>query len=178
MAAEDKNKHVIRLERDNDDYILPKNFFDILVLRFFPVISLTYLASIIGIAAISGEFIQYLFLDRKAYLMGILLVFWVSVPAIVWILLVGNPMLTHVADIWYKILSGLLMVTIGLSYVLFPEAKLYGLREYFVLSIPIFILIYLIFVRDNLSKLLVYPLNALGFCALIWGMFMGAVISV
>ncbi len=176
VADDNKDKHIIRIERDTDDHILPKNFFDILVLRFFPVISLTYLASIISIAISSGDFVQYMFLDRKAYLMGILLVIWASGPAIVWILLVGNPLLKHVADIWYKILSILLIVTIGLSYVLFPEAKLYGLREYFVLSIPIFILIYFVFVRDNLSKPLVYPLNALGFCALVWGMFMGAVI--
>lgn len=176
MTEKERYQHIIRLERDTEDYILPKNFFDILVHRFFPVISLTYLASVISIAISSGDFIQHMFMDRMAYLMGILLVLWVSGPAIVWILMAGNPLLTHVADLWYKIIAGLLIVTISLSYFLFPEAELYGLREYFVLSIPIFILIYYVFVRDKLPLVAVYPLNAVGFCALFWGAFMGAVV--
>ena len=176
MSDKEKTQHIIRLERDTADYILPKNFFDVLVHRFFPVISLTYLASIVSIAVSSGSFIQYLFLDRMAYLMGMLLVVWVSGPAIVWILLAGNPLLNNIADLWYKVLSGLLVLTITLSYFLFPEAELYGLREYFILSTPIFVLIYFVFVCDNLPQVAVYPLNALGFCALIWGAFMGAVL--
>lgn len=176
MTEKERYQHIIRLERDTEDYILPKNFFDILVHRFFPVISLTYLASVISIAISSGDFIQHMFMDRMAYLMGILLVLWVSGPAIVWILMAGNPLLAHVADLWYKIIAGLLIVTISLSYFLFPEAELYGLREYFVLSIPIFILIYYVFVRDKLPLVAVYPLNAVGFCALFWGAFMGAVV--
>ena len=176
MSEKDKYLHVIRLERDTKDYILPKNFFDVLVRRFFPVISLIYLASLVSISISSGDFVQHMFMDRMTYLKGIFLVLWVSGPAIVWILMVGNPLLLHVADMWYKILSALLVVTIALSYFLFPEAELYGVREHFVLSTPIFILIYFVFVRDNLPLPAVYPLNALGFCALIWGAFMNAVI--
>lgn len=176
MTEKERYQHIIRLERDTEDYILPKNFFDVLVHRFFPVISLTYLASVISIAISTGDFIEHMFMDRMAYLMGILLVLWVSVPAIVWILMAGNPLLSHVADLWYKIIAGLFIVTISLSYFLFPEAELYGLREYFVLSIPIFILIYFVFVRDKLPMIAVYPLNALGFCALFWGAFMGVVV--
>ena len=176
MSEKEKYQHIIRLERDTNDYILPKNFFDILVHRFFPVISLTYLASIVAIAVSTGDFIQYMFMDRTAYLMGILMVIWVSGPAIVWILMAGNPLLSSVADLWYKILAGLLVVTISLSFFLFPEAGLYGLREYFILTTPIFILIYFVFVRDKLPLIAVYPLNALGFCALIWGAFMGVVV--
>jgi len=176
VSEKEKYQHIIRLERDTKDHILPKNFFDILVLRFFPVISLIYLSAIFSIALTSDDFLTYMFLDRKAYLMGIFLVLWVSGPAIVWVLMAGNPLLTNVADMWYKILSGLLVVTIALSYFLFPEAKLYGLRAYFVLSTPIFVLIYYVFVRDKLHPMAVYPLNALGFCALFWGAFMGAVV--
>lgn len=164
-----KAPHIIRLDRDTEDHILPKDFFDILVHRFFPVISMTYIASIIGISMNKGAFIHHLFFDNTAYMMGIFIVVWVSGPALTWIFLRGSPLFYHVADLWYKILSGLMVVTISLSYVLFPEGDMLGLRFYFVLSVPVFVLIYYFFVRGGLPPVAAYPLNALGVCMLIYG---------
>ncbi len=169
-----KKQHIIRLDRDTEDYILPKDFFDIFVRRFLPVISLTYLISIIGVAGSKGDFIYYIFKDQIAYVLSVFVVLWVSGPAIIWIVLNGSPLFKHVADLWYKILAFIMIVTISLSHFLFPEADIYGLKVYFVSSIPVFILIYIFFVKEWLPEFLSYPLNVLGFCALIYG----AVISV
>ncbi|MGH1376397.1 MAG: hypothetical protein ACRBCK_08625 [Alphaproteobacteria bacterium] len=164
-----KQEIVIRLERDGGDHLLPKHFFDIIVHRFLPVISLTYLGSIFSVALNKGDFLHYLLFDNTAYVMALLVVLWVSGPAIIWIFLRGSPMFRHVADLWYKIIAGLMVITISLSYLLFPEGTLYGLRIYFVLTTPVLVLIYLLFVKGRLPSIASYPLNALGFCALLWG---------
>ncbi|MGH1456957.1 MAG: hypothetical protein ACRBDI_09265 [Alphaproteobacteria bacterium] len=167
--AKKKYEHVIRLERDTDDYILPKDFYDILVNRLLPVISLTYIAAIIGISASKGDFIHYMFEERTAYMMALFVVLWVSGPGIIWILLHGSPLFNHVADIWYKILAALMVLTLAVSFILFPEANIYGLRLYFGMSIPVFVVIYLFFIKGGLPEIASYPLNALGFCALLYG---------
>ena len=69
----EKQQYTIRLDRDAEDRILPEGFFDIIVHRFLPVLSLSYLASIIGISINKGAFIYYMFQDSTAYTMGLLL---------------------------------------------------------------------------------------------------------
>ncbi|PCK00401.1 MAG: hypothetical protein COA45_01065 [Zetaproteobacteria bacterium] len=164
-----KKQHIIRLDRDVEDRILPEGFFNIIVHRFLPVLSLSYIVSIIAISISKGAFIYYMFQDSTAYTMGLLIVLWISGPGLVWVLLHGSPLFHHVADLWYKILAGLMIITIALSYILFPEADVYGLRIYFILSVPAFVLIYFLFVKDILPKVASYPLNAMGFCALLYG---------
>ena len=161
-------EHVIRLKRDNSDYLLPKNFFRILVRRFFPVMSLVYLISIFCIAVSSRHLVHYLLYDNMAYLRGILVVLWCIAPAVVWIFLVTNPIFSHIANLWFKILAGLLQLTICLSYFIFPEMEMYGMRSYLILSFPAFFLMYYLLVIDPLPLEVVYPINALGVCALIW----------
>lgn len=68
-----------------------------------------------------------------------------------------------------------MVITIALSFFLFPEADVYGLKVYFVLSVPVFILIYYFFVKDLLPRVASYPLNALGFCALLYGAFVNLI---
>ncbi len=170
-----KQQYTIRLDRDAEDRILPVGFFDVIVCRFLPVLSLSYLISIIGISISKGAFFYYMLQDSTAYTMGLFVVVWVSGPAIMWALLHGSPMFRHVAKLWYKILAGIMIITIALSYVLFPEADIYGLRVYFILSIPIFVMIYLLFVNAMLPRILSYPLNALGFCALLYGAFVNII---
>lgn len=172
--AKKKTTHIVRLERDTEDRILPKGFAQLLVNRFLPVMSMTYIASIIGIALSKHQIIKYLFWNNSAYLMSLFVVIWLSGPAIIWVLLHSNPLLTHVAELWYKILSGLMVVTLALSFYLFPEGDMYGLRAYFIMSVPLFVLIFYMFVRDGLPAFYSYYLNAAGFCAL----FYGAVINI
>ncbi len=162
---------VIRLERDAQDHILPKDFFEVLVHRFFPVLSITYIASILIIAIGVGKlsFLQYIFLDSKAYMMALLVVLWVAGPSFVWVLVRSHPLMSSVAELWYKVLSGLMIMVVMLSFFLFPEGQMYGLRIYFALSIPVFVMIYFVLLKDKLPPLTSYPLNAAGFCALVWG---------
>ncbi len=166
---------IIRLERDAQDHILPKDFFHVIVHRFFPVLSITYLASILVIAIGVGKisFLRYVFLEPKAYMMAILVVLWVAGPALVWVLVRSHPIIGSVAELWYKVLSGLMILVVMLSFFLFPEGQMYGMRIYFALSIPVFVMIYFVLIKDKLPPLASYPLNAAGFCALVWGLSVG-----
>ncbi|MCB1782791.1 MAG: hypothetical protein KDI13_02240 [Alphaproteobacteria bacterium] len=167
--VDQKDKIVVRLARDNADHLVPAHFYDILMHRFFPVLSLTYISSVVGIAAKQDSFLHYMFADRKAYLMALFVVLWVAVPGVIWIFLKGNPVQTYVADIWYKILAGIMVVTLMLSFVLFPEADIFGLRLYFVASIPAFIMMYFFFVKSGLPPLAAHPLNMAGLGMLVYG---------
>lgn len=164
-----KNQHTIRLERGGADRLVPKNFSDILMHRFFPVVSLTYVSVVLAIAVEKHNLVRYLFQNNIAYVMGLFVVLWVSVPAIIWIFLKSNPMLSHVADVWYKILAFIMVITVMFSFLLFPEAEIYGLRLYLVTTIPVFIVIYYFFVKGGLPALASYPLNFMGLMMLLWG---------
>jgi hypothetical protein len=170
-------RQVIRLNRDNSDYLLPKHFFSVLVRRFFPVMSIIYLTSIFCISVSSGNFKLFLFYDNTAYFRGLLVVLWCAGPAVVWILLGANPLFRNMANLWYKILAGLMQFTICMSYFMFPEMEMYEMRTYLILSFPAFFLIYYLFVVDPLPYEIVYPLNALGVCALIWAMSVEAIMA-
>jgi hypothetical protein len=170
-----KQYQVIRLERDGQDHLLPKNFFEILFHQFLPVLALVYIASVIGIAAQKDDVLHALQKDKIPYEMGLVMMLWVSGPAIAWIFMKGSIMLSHVADIWFRILAFLMVMTMTLCYVLFPEGQIYGLRLYFVLTIPIFLIIYAFMVRGLLPKAAAYPLNAIGFCVVLYGALINVV---
>ena len=58
-ARTDKGPHV-HIERGAKDRILPKQFIRVLTRRYFPVLSLTYVSSVIGIAYKKGHMEHYL----------------------------------------------------------------------------------------------------------------------
>lgn len=166
---------VIRLERDGEDRLIPKGFGEIIVHQFFPVLSLGYIASVFGISANLGNMSRFLLHDRTAYEMAILVAIWVAVPCLAWVFIRGNPGLRHLADFWYRVIAILMTVTMVLVLLMFPEVKKYGIQLYLVLSIPIMIINYFFFIKAMLPQLVIYPLNALGFCALFYGLLIGII---
>jgi len=159
----------VELERDAPDRLLPKDFREIMTRRYFPVLSLTYVASVTGIAAEKGHFIHYLFEDKTAYVMALLVALWVSIPAMLWIILKGSHLFHQVAEDWYKIVAGLMTLTLLMSYVLLPEAGMFGLRVYFAATIPVFFVMYFFFVKGGLPPMAAHPLTALGITFLFYG---------
>ncbi len=159
----------IRLERNAPDRLLPKDFKEILTRRYFPVLSLTYISSVVGIAAQKGDFLHYLFEDKSAYAMALFVPLWVSVPAVLWIVLKGSHLFYHVADIWYKITAVIMALTLLVSFILLPEANILGLRIYFVATIPVFFVMYFFFVKGGLPAIAAHPLSALGMSFLLYG---------
>jgi hypothetical protein len=159
----------IELERGAPDRLLPKDFVEILTRRYFPVLGLTYVGSVIGIAAQQGDVVFFLFNDKLAYIMGLFVALWVSIPAILWIILKGTPIFREVADVWYKIVAAIMVVTLLMSYVLLPEMNPYGLRVYFAATLPVFVVMYVFFVKGGLPAVAAHVLSALGLSFLIYG---------
>lgn len=159
----------VQLERGAPDRLVPKDFAEIMTRRFLPVLSLTYLSALVGIAAEKGSVIHFLFEDRSAYTMALMVAGWVSVPAIIWIILHGNPLYNHIADLWYKIIAALMMILLLASFILFPEANVYGLRVYFAATLPVLLIMYIFFVKGGLPAFAAHPLTALGLTALVHG---------
>lgn len=159
----------IELERGGPDRLVPKDFGDILTRRFLPVLSLTYVSVLVGIAAEKGSLIHFLFEEKSAYVMALMVAAWVSVPAIIWIIVNGSPIYGHLADVWYKIIAALMMMILISSFVLFPEAHVYGLRVYFAATLPVLLIMYIFFVKGGLPAFAAYPLTAMGLTALIHG---------
>ncbi len=164
-----KETFVIRLNKGEPDSIISKGVFDTLIHRFLPAISLTYIAAILGIATGKHDFYRYMFEERTAYIMSLFIMLWCAGPAIVWVFLNGSIMFRHVADIWYQFLSVMMVLLLGVGFVLFPEASIYGIGQYFALSIPIFIVNYLVVVKGWVPSSAAHPINALGLCALLFG---------
>jgi hypothetical protein len=111
----------VELERGGPDRLVPKDFGEIITRRFLPVLSLTYVSVLVGIAAEKGSLIHYLFEDKSAYVMALMVAAWVSVPAVVWIIVNGNPVYSHLADIWYKIIAALMMMILFRVLFYFPR---------------------------------------------------------
>jgi hypothetical protein len=166
MAKEEPR---IELERGAPDRLVPKDFGNILTRRYLPVLSLTYVATVIGIAASKHGLFHYVFEDKTAYVMALFVALWVSIPAILWIVLKGTPEYRHVADEWYKIIAAIMIFLMLFSYVLFPEADVFGLRVYFAATIPVLFILYFFFVKGGLPALAAHPLTALGLTFLIYG---------
>ncbi len=164
-------EQVIRLDRDAKDHLLPKSFFEIIAYRFFPVIGLVYFSSVISLSMHKGDFFHYITQETSPYLKSILIVVWVSIPSVIWIALNASSMFRPSARLWYKVIAALQVISIALSYVLFPEAGMFGLRQYFAISIPVFIIVYLFFVRNWLPDGLAMPLNLLGGLTFAYGCF-------
>ena len=105
--------------------------------------------------------------------MGYLMGAWVSVPAVTWILIQGTFHMRRQADIWYKATAGLMVVTLLLSFILFPAGALgFGVRMFMVATIPIFIVQYFFFVRGGLPARMAWPLTVAGLTFLIYGLIL------
>ena len=165
----EKSAPKVELQRDGVDRLLPKDFFEILMRRYFPVLGLTYASSVIGIAAHRGPLVHYIFEDRSAYVMALLVALWVSIPAVFWMMLRNSYLYHQYADQWYKIVAAIMIVLMLMSYILFPEINLLGLRLYFVASIPTLLIMYLLLVKGGLPAGAAHTLSALGLAFLIYG---------
>lgn len=161
----------IHLNRDEDGVrLLPRDFFEVLNRRFFPVLSLTYIASVFGFAFRSGHPLHYLIEDGHAYDLAMWVGLWVSIPALFWIVIRNSLLYAHKADLWYMAIAGLMCMTLGISFFLFPEWEIgNGLRVFFVATIPVFFIQYYFFIKGGLPAFAAWPLTVAGIVLLIYG---------
>lgn len=165
----------ITLKRGAPDRILPGNFAEVLTRRYFPVLAMTYIANILGVAAAHGRdgsgVLFHLLHNPSPYRQAIYVALWVSIPAIVWIVMKGSILWSWHAGVWYKGIAAMMSTTAILAYILFPEDFFQGMRLFFVASIPVFFVQYYFFVRGGMPGFLAWPLTVTAMGALAWGLF-------
>ncbi|MFP4314369.1 MAG: hypothetical protein ACLFR0_08595 [Alphaproteobacteria bacterium] len=171
MGTKARKEPVIHIERGAPDRILPKHFAKIFFRRFLPVLALTYISTVLGMAFKKGNPEKYLLQDSTVYTNALFAPLWVSIPALLWIVLRGSHLFNHVANIWYWISAVIMMVTLFMSYFLFPEAELYGLRMYIVPTIPMSCVMYYFLVRHPLPSGIAHMLSAMGITAILFGVW-------
>ncbi len=164
-----KPKQIIRLQRDTPDHILPIDFYDILIRRFIPILSLIYVASIFGVALDKGNFVRYALMDKSVYITALYVLVWFSIPALLWVFLRGSIMFCHIAEAWYKAISIIQIILITVIALLFPETDIYGMKVYFIETVPVFLFMYFFMVRGEMPKSFAYGLSILGLTALFYG---------
>lgn len=173
-SARPVKRKPITLKRGAPDRLLPGNFFDVLAHRYFPVLSMTYIASVLGIASVHGQqgagLVQTLLTDPSPYHLALFVALWVSVPAILWIILKGSILWSWYAEGWYKAVAFMMSSAAILAYILFPEDYFQGMRLFFVASIPVFFVQYFFFVKGGMPGLLAWPLTASALLLLGWGL--------
>jgi hypothetical protein len=160
---------VIKIDRSGKDRLIPVDFMEILTQRLLPVLSLTYISTVVAIAEQKGDPMRYIFHDKTAYIMALMVALWVSIPAILWIFLRASHLYENYAGLWYKICTLIMIISLGLVSLLFPEADFLNLRFYFFATIPVFVILYFLFVKGGLPPLAAHPLTALGTTFLIYG---------
>lgn len=162
----------IQLNRNAHDRILPKDFFKVLFGQYFPILSITYVASIVGMALYEGGSLQGIlneFLSQtKIYKLALWIAVWVSVPGIVWIFLKGSVRFPAYANAWYIVTALLMAVTLGISFILFPEQD-GGIRNFIICALPIHIFMYLFLCKFKLSQWLAQPFQFVAGLLLIYG---------
>jgi hypothetical protein len=174
---DDEYESIKTPSRVSSDQLLPKDFFDILFNRYLPVASLTYFGSLIGYATKFGGlsgWLGQLAHNPDIYMLSLYGAIWVSIPAMVWILMRSSAMLTCHADIWYKVTAGMMAATLILSLVLFPmENGLLAMAQDFIVAVlPVHILMYVLFVKGGMPVMYGAPVSATAIAFLIYGMFL------
>jgi magnesium-transporting ATPase (P-type) len=162
----------IRLKHGQRDRILPRDFFKVLFGQYFPILSITYVASILGMAVYEGGSFQGAFNQfmeqTRIYNLALWISVWVSVPGMIWIFLKGSVRFPAYANAWYIVTAILMVVTLVMSLVLFPE-KDGGIRNFVFCALPIHIFMYLFLCKFKLSQWVAQPFQFIAAVLLIYG---------
>lgn len=157
------------IARINDEQTFLKKAWDIFQCQIFPVLSVTYIAAVIGISSTRGYFLD----DPIAYLFGIGLVAWISIPPLIWIFLRSDYEYAVYADFGF-VLTALIQAIIGIAcFFLFPNLEwVWGLKSYFALSIPVHLVLYFFFLGNGLPRYVALTLNISSLLFVFFGLFL------
>jgi hypothetical protein len=139
-----------------DERTLFKKVWDIFQCQIFPILSMTYISAVIGISLTRGFFLD----DPTSYLLGFFLVLWIAIPPVIWIFLRSIYEYASYADLSFA-LAALTQAILGLvCFFLFPDMGwLWGMKSFFILSIPVHLVMYFFFLRSGLPHFIAWPLN-------------------
>lgn len=162
----------IQLASGQKDRVLPRDFFKLLFGQYFPILSMTYVASIVGMAwylsrSVDGA-LNLLLNKTSIYTMALWIALWVSIPGVIWLFLKASIRYPGYAALWYKVTAGLMTMTLLFSFFLFPEG-MGNLRLFIVCALPIHVFMYLFLAHFRLSQWIAQPFQFIAAVLLIYG---------
>lgn len=174
MGEEFNNK----IKATDRDEMISLDFFDVVVNRYLPVLSCTYIATVIGLALNKGgfsHFIQYFLADKSLYWLAMIVGVWVSIPAMIWILMRGIGALEEFANSWYKSTTFMMVSILLGSFMLFPpsdQANAYWItaRLFIAAAIPVHVIQYWFFRHGGLETMHSSLLGAVALSLMMYGL--------
>ena len=162
--------------RDNVD--VAETMAEIFVNRYVPVLSLTYIASLLGLALKRGgltHFVAELLADKAIYWLAFGVGVWVSIPAMIWISMRSVGTLITYANNWYKSTTLLMVIVLMGSFLLFPpdgqgSQWWYTARLFVAAAIPIHVIQYWFFTKEGLPTNISATLGAIALAFFLYGM--------
>lgn len=167
-----------KLTATDRDQMIPVDFFDVLVNRYLPVLSCTYIATLIGLALKKGGvsgFVEYFLADKTIYWLALIVGAWVSIPAMIWILMRGIGALEKFANNWYKSTTFMMVSILLGSFLLFPpddQANIYWMtaRLFIAAAIPVHVVQYWFFRHGGLETMQSSFLGAIALTFMLYGL--------
>lgn len=167
-----------QLKASERDEMIPLNFFDAVVNQYLPVLSCTYVATVLGLALNRGgvtHFLDYFLQDKTIYWLALIVGVWVSIPAMVWIFMRGIGALEQFANNWYKSTTFMMVSILLASFLLFPpsgQANVYWMsaRLFIAAAIPVHVIQYWFFRHGGLETAQSTLLSAFALTLMMYGL--------
>lgn len=160
-----------KFERNPKDADTMKRIWHIFCTRLFPILSMTYIASVLGICLRNGT---HFLTDSSAHWISLMIMIWVSLAPVTWICMramIGE--FQGQAKVWYLWIAGLQAFCGLIFFFMFPEDMgpwLWGFQSFFVSSIPIHIVVYFFFMNRALPAAAAWPLTIIGGLFMLYGL--------
>lgn len=155
--------------------LLPPKFFDAVMTRYLPVLSFTFFNVVAGVALSKGGvmgFPVYFLSYKEAYEVALAVCAWISVPAVLWILLKCGRLSPGYADTWYAGTSGMMVSVLLFTVFLFPaptDEWLKLTQMAIIAAIPMHVIQYALLVRRGLPLRYATACNLVGLSMVIYG---------
>ncbi len=159
-----------KFERNPKDSKTMARIWSIFSARLFPVLSLSYVASVLGICLNNGT---HFLTDGNAHFMALIITMWVGIAPFTWTCMratIGE--FEDQANTWYLWIAGLQGLCGLAFYFMFPTNLgpwLWGFQSFFVASIPIHIVVYIFFMARAMPSVMTWPLSLIGIIFMVYG---------
>ena len=138
----------------------------VVVDRLLPLLSLTYIAAVLGLAfrektASVESFVSVLTQQQWIYGVALLFTFWVSIPCILWLSIRSTIRFPHLARAWYWMTALCLFIVLLFGWILMQEAKGW-INALAATVIPMHVICYILLCISPLPRLVAWPLLGMG----------------
>lgn len=146
----------------------------VLMDRLFPLLSLTYIAAVIGLsfreATSSAGIFHVMTQQQWIYGVAFLFMLWVAVPCVLWISIRSSIRFPHLARSWYWMTAGFMLVSLLVGWILVPEVS-HWVSALAATVIPMHVVCYVLLCLSPLPRIMAWPIFGMGMGLGFYGSF-------